>query len=212
MSNTTYLYNVAAPVVVVAGRVQGTTESVEGMAVAEAPHRVPLPWLLAFLPAHLRRVNVTYQTGPAQWSSRRAIVPVSSVNDALHTFLAHRSALTALVKDDQLVDGFARLMVDGLTSLPLPYLALDPFEVADLNDPEMPSRSVERALGSDTASAAARLALSGFVPGVRPYAAAVLYQSPSELKDSARAQNAVALDPGFLPSSQWAKQTFGPSR
>jgi hypothetical protein len=211
MSNATYLYNIARPAVIIAGRLQGASESVEGTVVVEAPNRVPLPWLFAFLPAHLRPVEVTYQTGPSDWSSRRAILPVASVNDVVHAFMARRPAMTDLVKDDHLADGFIRLMIDGLSALPLPYIGLDPFEVADLNDHEEPSRSVERALGTDAESAAARLALSGFVPGVVPYSADSLFHaSPDDLSDAARTQNAVALDPGFLPREQWTTRSFGP--
>ena len=90
-------------------------------------------------------------------------------------------------------------------------MALDPLEVVDLNDTEEPSRSVQRALWADAAAARFRVTLSGFVPGVIPYAAEALYAtSPDNLTSKARLQNAVAVDPGFLPSSRWRASDFKP--
>jgi hypothetical protein len=211
MSNTAYLYNLASPAVVINGAAQGTRQSVKGMVVAETPNCVPLPWLLAFTPADIRPVDALYRTGPVQWSTRRVLVPVASVASALDTFLRRRAELTRLIGDGRIAEGFIRLTCDGLAALPLPYVALDPLEVVDLNDTEEPSRSVQRALGAAAAAARFRVTLSGFVPGVVPYAADTLYaMSPDKLTNKARLQNAVAVDPSFLPSSQWRASDLEP--
>jgi hypothetical protein len=211
MSNNACLYNLAAPEAVVGGFVQLRREPVRGALVAEVPDRLPLPWLFAFTADDLRLVDARYQAGPAAWDRRPLWVAVASVASALDHFLRQREALIRLVGDRRIAQAYLELACDGFSALPLPYVALDPLEVVDLQDAQAPSPVLPRALGPGPAAAAQRLRLSGFRRGVTPYAAQALYGSPPEaLTHRWRLENAVAMDPGFLPRSQWRPTDYQP--
>ena len=203
MSNTTYIYNIASPAAILASHVQGQLSAIDSVQVVEAPNRVPLPWLLAFSPKDFRPVEARYRIGPSEWASRKAVGAVASVNDALNSFLSRSSEIVELVSDKEIAQGFVQLMLDGLSSLPLPYIALDSFEVVDLNDADVPSRAVLLACGAADGSKEHRLSLSGFTFGIDPYPSDAIYsKSSADLPDEVRRENAVALDPLFLPNQQ----------
>jgi hypothetical protein len=210
MSNNTYAYNIQSPVAIVGSHVQGHPQAIDSIRIVEAPHRVPLPWLLSFRASDLRPVEVHYRTGPTAWASRKALAPVVSVNDALHTFLSRAREIVELVGDEATAKGFIQLFTDGLSSLMWPYIALDAFEVVDLNDPAEPSRAMLIACGASVQAKKQRLSLSGYTPGVKPYASDAIYtQPPSALPDKVKLENAVALDPLFLPLAQRVRETTG---
>lgn len=211
MSNTAYLYNLDAPAVVINGAVQGRQRAIKGLVVAEAADRVPLTWLMAFAPTDLQLTQARYRTGPTTWHARPVLAPVASVGAALDGFLHRRDELARLVGDARIVEGFVRITCDALSALPLAYLALDPLEVVDLNDPDEPSRALQRALGQGPGSTQARLALAGFARGVLPYPVEALYaRAPDKLTQTGRQQNAAALDPAFLPRDQWKMIDIAP--
>jgi hypothetical protein len=199
MSNNFYVYNVDSPAAVIGGDVQESLESVRAVQIVEAPYRIPLSWLFAIDIQHLCLIKVKYLDASSQHLSIfHVLAPVLSVEEAISIFLSRHDLFLQTLNDLEIAEGYFQYMLHELRSLDLPYLAMDPHEIIESEDEKKPSDELSDALKQSDLEL--QMSLCGFTKGVLPYSVSDLYKKrPEELPDSVRMENAVSVDPNFIP-------------
>lgn len=205
MSNRSYLLN--SPVCSSDPRELERSRIADGLSyveLAEAAHRIPLPWLLCFGTEDLRPVDAKFRTGPTDYIELALSIPVTTVSLARERLQASLPSLTEIAGDPAIAEAYWSAAMAGLAKLPFDYLTIDPLEVLAQNDAGTEADAFARCFGARPEALPYLKTLAFFEDGFLPYSHHDLYnKDPSELDHSARAGNAAALDAGIGLAEHW---------
>lgn len=204
MANRTQLYNSALlssdPRELDASFEQSGSKYIE---CSEAKYRIPIPWLCCFRPEDMRTVSVPYgdDEEEEEGSEEDAIEisqPCTTVAQAIVNLEACLPLFVQIAGDERIGRAYWQHAMDGLRSLPLPYLSISAEEVALMGDRHIEYCECIRRAVSGKADAVDDLKdLSAYDDRVAPYSLEE-FDSIEGQRDKARNSNSIALHDGFF--------------
>lgn len=169
--------------------------------IANAAYKIPVPWLLCFRPEDMQLVKIPMDEDDEDQGFIEARMPCTTVERALQKMEQSLPVFEAITGETKMAAMFWQMAVSCLKSLPLPYLALNAFEVMFMDEPEPYEEAILAALGDDEAAIENMKELSCYDDSVKPFPPDVLYGASTMDRDDARLQNCVALDVSY--GSSW---------
>ena len=173
--------------------------------VAEASYKLLIPWLLCFRQDDLKPVQLRLDEFDDEEEDEDAEpimlgLPCTTVGKALERLRASLPVFEQLSGDSHIARMYWQHACNVLEALPLPYLALDPLEVACMSDPEPYIESMACAMAGDASAIAHLVDLSCFVTEAKPYSPDVLFCVDAAQGDPLHIKSSIAMDMGAVLS------------
>lgn len=203
MANRTQLYNstlLSSDPRELAANVE--SEGGEVIECAEASYTIPIPWLCCFRPEDMRKVEASFGDEEDEEAEDDEVIeieqPCTTVAQAIVNLEASLPLFVRIAGDERVGLAYWQQAIDGLKSLPLPYLSINAEEVALMGDDhEEYSESIRRALAGDVSAIADLVDLSAYDEKVAPYTLEE-FDSITGERDETRNANAIALHSGIF--------------
>jgi hypothetical protein len=165
--------------------------------VAEGSGRVSIPWFLCFRQSDVRMVP---------WREGRLPLPCTTVEQATRNLEESLPVFEAIAGDPALAQPYWSLACALVRRLPLPYLALSPIEVLDMDSQPVEAIAAEimGALSGDLSAVPHLKSLAEYQDDAPAYPLEVLYSVPTGIdRYGSRTWNATVLDGGFQPNFEY---------
>lgn len=195
MSNNAYLLNTSTPISDPYRLAELRNEpGNDYLEVSCAAYRIPVPWLLCFRATDLQTVEIPMDDDEGDSRILRVQLPCTRVELAKENLQEALPVFVRLANDEALGKEYLDFALKALSVYPLPYLSLNPMEVAFMDDPEPYMETMERAIEGSITDVAELSCLS---EGATPYPLDIFYTVPSrDHFDASRIESSIALDIG----------------
>lgn len=171
--------------------------------VAEGAYRIPVPWFVCFGLEDLQISKTTWSKMDGTEFEQELKIPCCTVSSAVVRIEASLPIFVRLAGNLEIATPYWQYSVDCLKKLPLPFLTMDPWEVAgDCADMKEGSAQFAMAFARDEQAFVQIADYSGYRFGFEPYSFRQ-FMSGEELNHDARKSNSVALMGGFFDSEFW---------